>query len=519
MAECSVDGCTLEDTDPTLDRGNSVTIFPIMREVGKRVGQPIGRILIFALPSCGYCRRAKALLRAKDVQWLYLDVQENVDIWKEISAWLDVHTVPQIFFNDRHIGGFSELSALEDAGELDALLLDTLSTAAPTDYPPHLDGILEKAVSSQVEEEHSPNTVHFVEDKFDEILRRVRDPSSTLKVKNRWYHLHRFKRCFVGKDMVTWLASNYTSGDRLEAVKLGQSLLEQGMFHHVVDEHGFKDEKLFYRFQADEKTMVLNVQRNFEGESRSAASLSEDLRQKVTHMRDAFIREDGTSVDYEGIRKSDHLKSFIRTATELQLLDLASLSNDEKKAMFINLYNSLVIHGFIAVGPPTGVWKRRRFFKNVSYNVGGHIFSLNDIENGILRGNKEPPYSFSKQFSRNDPRLPFICTLDHRIHFALVCGAKSCPPIKVFSPENIDEGLDLAARGFCEGEVEVDESSGLIRLSSIIKWYRSDFGKTNEEALRTLCQYLSVEKRQAIERMLNGKVTIKFKPYNWDVNS
>ena len=40
-----------------------------------------------------------------------------------------------------------------------------LSTAAPTDYPPHLDGILEKAVSSQVEEEHSPNTVHFVEDK------------------------------------------------------------------------------------------------------------------------------------------------------------------------------------------------------------------------------------------------------------------------------------------------------------------------------------------------------------------
>ena len=117
------------------------------------------------------------------------------------------------------------------------------------------------------------------------------------------------------------------------------------MFHHVVDEHGFKDEKLFYRFQADEKTMVLNVQRNFEGESRSAASLSEDLRQKVTHMRDAFIREDGTSVDYEGIRKSDHLKSFIRTATELQLLDLASLSNDEKKAMFINLYNSLVIHG------------------------------------------------------------------------------------------------------------------------------------------------------------------------------
>jgi Protein of unknown function, DUF547 len=41
--------------------------------------------------------------------------------------------------------------------------------------------------------------------------------------------------------------------------------------------------------------------------------------------------------------------------------------------------------------------------------------------------------------------------MDKRIHFALVCGAKSCPPIRVYTPDELDEGLDAAAAAFCEG--------------------------------------------------------------------
>ena len=41
---------------------------------------------------------------------------------------------------------------------------------------------------------------------------------------------------------------------------------------------------------------------------------------------------------------------------------------------------------------------------------------------------------------------------DKRIHFALNCGAKSCPPIRVFAPENVDTSLQKAAEAFCEGE-------------------------------------------------------------------
>ncbi len=44
-----------------------------------------------------------------------------------------------------------------------------------------------------------------------------------------------------------------------------------------------------------------------------------------------------------------------------------------------------------------------------------------------------------------------VSPVDPRIHFALVCGAKSCPPIKVYAPTSLEEGLDSATMAFCEG--------------------------------------------------------------------
>ena len=45
--------------------------------------------------------------------------------------------------------------------------------------------------------------------------------------------------------------------------------------------------------------------------------------------------------------------------------------------------------------------------------------------------------------------------MDQRIHFALVCGAKSCPPIKVYTATSLHEGLESATMAFCEGEAKL----------------------------------------------------------------
>ena len=75
-----------------------------------------------------------------------------------------------------------------------------------------------------------------------------------------------------------------------------------------------------------------------------------------------------------------------------------------------------------------------QFFNTVSYNIGGQLYCLQDIENGVLRANRKGVGQVRAPFSRTDPRL--CVSLDRcepLIHFALVCGAKSCPPIKTYT--------------------------------------------------------------------------------------
>ena len=72
--------------------------------------------------------------------------------------------------------------------------------------------------------------------------------SKDLAVKTRRHKLKLYQRCFLGNEAVDWIASNVKIS-RPEAIKIGQKMLDKGVFHHVSDDHGFKDEGLFYRFK------------------------------------------------------------------------------------------------------------------------------------------------------------------------------------------------------------------------------------------------------------------------------
>jgi hypothetical protein len=67
-------------------------------------------------------------------------------------------------------------------------------------------------------------------------------------------------------------------------------------------------------------------------------------------------------------------------------LDLKHLSHIEKKVFFINIYNLLMMHIHLLIGPPSTKFKRSIYFKSFSYNIDKHNYSLDDIKNGILRG-------------------------------------------------------------------------------------------------------------------------------------
>ena len=79
-------------------------------------------VKMYATAWCGYCAAARRLLQAKGVEWEEIDTQTNREGARDMHAATGTSTVPQIFIGDTHVGGYGELAALEDAGELDALL-------------------------------------------------------------------------------------------------------------------------------------------------------------------------------------------------------------------------------------------------------------------------------------------------------------------------------------------------------------------------------------------------------------
>jgi rSAM/selenodomain-associated transferase 2 len=151
-------------------------------------------------------------------------------------------------------------------------------------------------------------------------------------------------------------------------------------------------------------------------------------------------------------------------------------SRDERLAFWINVYNALALHGVVRLGLRTSVWEVWNFFGRVSYEIGGHVLSLDDIEHGILRGNRRralPPWP---PFGPRDPRRGLaIDPVDPRIHFALNCAAASCPPVGVYRAEVIDAQLDVAARNVVNQEVALD-GRGRVVCPRILKWYGGDFG-------------------------------------------
>ena len=100
-------------------------------------------------------------------------------------------------------------------------------------------------------EEHTDVTASFEDTDLDELTTRLK---RVLDIRDRKYGFpsKTYPKCFVGSDAVTQLVKEGIAVDEDDAVRIGNMMLNAGVFHHVLDEHSFKNENLFYRFLSDE---------------------------------------------------------------------------------------------------------------------------------------------------------------------------------------------------------------------------------------------------------------------------
>ena len=204
------------------------------------------------------------------------------------------------------------------------------------------------------------------------------------------------------------------------------------------------------------------------------------------------------AVDYGALaRERATLDRFLRATQEA---DPQAWPRNEQLAFWINVYNARVLDGVTrrpglrsvldvgkALGVPTLGFFRERL------RSGGRDLTLNDIEHEIIRdGFREP-----------------------RVHFVLNCASASCPPIPVraLQAATLDSTLDSAARSFLADRAKNPGlRRGSLELSSIFKWYRSDFEAADLPLLAFVGRY------SAAARGLPRKTTIRFVPYDWSLN-
>lgn len=180
------------------------------------------------------------------------------------------------------------------------------------------------------------------------------------------------------------------------------------------------------------------------------------------------------------------------------------ISDDAKKTFWINIYNAY----FQILSKQKA--NSKKIFTEKDIIIANTQFSLDDIEHGILRKHSWKwsfgylPNPFSPQLIRHLA----VQKIDYRIHFALNCGAKSCPPIAFYSIQNIDKQLTHAMHSFITLETKVNSKSKTIATSKLLHWYRGDFGGI--KGIRKVLE-------QVLELQLET-YTLSFNDYNWETH-
>ncbi|MFS4467992.1 DUF547 domain-containing protein [Maribacter sp. 2210JD10-5] len=157
-------------------------------------------------------------------------------------------------------------------------------------------------------------------------------------------------------------------------------------------------------------------------------------------------------------------------------LDKALDSNEKRLAFWVNVYNAYI--QVILKENPELYNDRGSFFKKEQIPIAGETVSFAKIEHGIVR-KSQWEYGLGKirkWFPNKYERKLRVDKRDYRIHFALNCGAKDCPPVAIYKWERLDEQFEEGTKRYLERTTTYDKEKREVAVTSLFSWFRGDFG-------------------------------------------
>jgi hypothetical protein len=223
-----------------------------------------------------------------------------------------------------------------------------------------------------------------------------------------------------------------------------------------------------------------------------------------THARLAKVLKTNVKdgwVNYRTLKsKPIQLQAYLRELALVKESQFNRWSKNEQLAFLYNLYNAATLQLILENYPVASIKKIGGFFsgpwKQKVVKLFGETTTLDHLEHGIIRKNYR----------------------DARAHFALVCAAKSCPPLRseAYVASRLSEQLNDQGRIFLgqNAKNRLDAPAGRVYLSPIFKWFDEDFERQSGSVLKFVQPFFPKSQQAAFSRSLS----IKYTDYDWSLN-
>ena len=202
-------------------------------------------------------------------------------------------------------------------------------------------------------------------------------------------------------------------------------------------------------------------------------------------------------VDYPAIKKDGRFAKYLKQVSKV---DASRLNGDGAKAYWINVYNAFTIKVI---------------------NDHWPVKSIRDIENGKV-WDKEQIVLNGQKYTLNQIEHQILRPLgDARVHFALVCAARSCPPLRneAYEAPTLNAQLDDQGRTFLRNTElnKFNTGARTASLSKIFEWFKADFAKSDPALLKALTPFLPTKAAKDVKGHAKAwKIT--YLKYDWALN-
>lgn len=241
------------------------------------------------------------------------------------------------------------------------------------------------------------------------------------------------------------------------------------------------------------------------------------LAEVLRALRSAHFDDGGAACDYASLGASKERGRLAASLAELESFDPGRVRIAAQTAFWINVFNAGVLRDAPELDVAAGERDVQAFFERPRLNIFGHRFSLDDIHHGLLRGNLPKHGRLRPPMARDDPRRAYMpIAYDERMHFAMYCGSRSSPALRVFEPGKVDVQLEQAATDYIQRTARVERDGAVVVAPRLLQWYAQDFGGESG-VVEFVLGRLDEEAVEKVDRK-RGRVKLQYSGFDWALN-